>query len=355
MRSVRLIPLGGLVVALLLPAATAQAASTTTVNPGHSIQAAIDAAPAGGTVSVNRGTYRENLTITKSIRLVGHGAVLRAPTSPTPNTCSQFAHGATTGICVTGTISPEGLVTSPIANVRIQGLTIAGFAAMGIFAIGVTNFSAIRNTFANNGDYGIFANQSSGISFLYNVARNNGAPGLYIGDSPNAAATVVGNQSYGNNGEGLLFRDASGGRITGNSLHGNCAGLFVIDTGAPGPAGNVSITLNDIWGNNRLCPGEEGEAPPLGGIGIGLLGSHAAIVALNLIRNNVAADGSQLPGGGIIVLDTTSVGGGVPTDNSVHHNWLSGNQASDLMSDGTGSGNTFIANSCTTSLPPGSC
>jgi len=352
MKRVGLIAFAALVAALVVPAASVSAASVFHVRSGGDIQTALDRAPSGGTVVVDRGTYHGNLLIEKSVRLIGHGAVIVPDTStpPTPNSCPPVS-----GLCIVGRVSPQGIVTKAISNVWLSGFTVRGFSGMGVMVIGVNGFTAADNTFANNGDYGIFANQSSRISYLYNVAHNNNAPGLYIGDSPRANATVVGNQSYSNNGEGLLFRDSLGGRITGNVLYGNCAGIFVLNTGAPGAAGNVTIALNDVRSNNRLCPGEQGEAPPLGGIGIGVLGAQNTVVVANLVRNNVGQQGSGIPGGGIVVLDTTNFGGGAPTGNTVRANALSGNTPNDLMSDGAGTGNTFSSNSCTTSTPPGSC
>ncbi len=352
LKHLRFVAVGGLLAALLVPAASASAASAIVVRPGGSIQDALNRAPSGGTVIVERGTYKGNLLIEKSVRLIGHGAVIVPDTStpPTPNLCPPI-----TGICAVGTVTVQGVVTKAINNVSISGFTVRGFSDDGILALGVNGFTAVNNTLINNGGYGIFANQSSRIQYLWNVARNNHEPGFYIGDSPAANATVVGNQSIGNLGEGILFRDATGGRITGNLITGNCAGIFVLDTGAPGGAGNVSVMLNNVTANNRLCPGEEGEAPPLGGIGIALIGAHNTSVVANLVRGNRTVQGSALPSGGVLLIDGGTAGGAAPMNNSIRNNVLSGNTPSDILTDGTGTGNTISGNSCSASIPPGSC
>jgi parallel beta-helix repeat protein len=357
MTRIRFVALAALVAALVLPAATATAATVTTVTSGHSIQAAINAAPSGGTIVVLRGTYRENLLITKSVRLIGHGAILRPPANPTENPCSGGESGGTsaTGICIFGQANQQGQVTATVDNVRVEGFSILGFGGMGIFAFGANNLTVRNNRLANNGDYGVFANTSSNTKILGNSVYGNGAPGIYIGDSPNANATVVGNSSYNNRGEGILWRDALGGRVNLNAIYGNCAGVLVVDTGAPGASGDVSIALNNIYSNNRSCPGEAGEAPPMGGLGVVLAGAQHTTVAVNVIRANVQQPGSGLPGGGVNLIDSTGFGGTAPTNNSVNRNLLSANSPNDLLTDGTGSGNTFTNNSCTTSTPAGNC
>ena len=51
------------------------------VKSGESIQAAVDAAPPGATIYVKRGTYAENVAITKDgITLLSRGAKLVPPT-----------------------------------------------------------------------------------------------------------------------------------------------------------------------------------------------------------------------------------------------------------------------------------
>jgi len=72
------------------------------VRPGHSIQAAINAARPGTTIVVKPGTYAENLTITTDgITLLGHGATLVPPATSQPNFCSD-PDPATDGICAVG-------------------------------------------------------------------------------------------------------------------------------------------------------------------------------------------------------------------------------------------------------------
>jgi pectin methylesterase-like acyl-CoA thioesterase len=95
--------------ALLATAGPASAhASTVVVGPGDSIQAAVDAAVPGQTIVVLRGTYRENVVISKDgITLRGHGARLEPPAAPAPNACADPGQPATIGICVVGEVNPQ--------------------------------------------------------------------------------------------------------------------------------------------------------------------------------------------------------------------------------------------------------
>ena len=76
-------------VALTL-AVTPALASAETVEEGESIQAAIDDAQPGDTITIGRGEFRENLTIRTddlTIRGAGngrHGTTLMPATAPTP-------------------------------------------------------------------------------------------------------------------------------------------------------------------------------------------------------------------------------------------------------------------------------
>jgi hypothetical protein len=59
--------------------------------------------------------------------------------------------------------------------------------------------------------------------------------------------------------------------------------------------------------------------------------------------------------GGIVVHSAGIVAGADPTDNVVTGNFVHGNLSKDLKYDGTGSGNTFSGNDCSTSHPEGLC
>jgi nitrous oxidase accessory protein NosD len=358
MKLIRLTGILALLVGLLAPTASVSAASAAYVHPGQSIQAALDAAPAGGMVVVERGTYRANLDITRPVRLIGHGAIIVPAATPTQNSCLAGIPGMVMGICVYGGSNPDGTIARTISDVSIEGFTIRNFSGPGIVAAGVSNFRVVRNVIAHNGFWGIDVGVSSGVSLLYNTVYGNGGDGIRVDYSPAANATIVGNASYGNLGTGIMFLSALGGRIALNTMYDNCAGIVVAAVGDPtqSGAGNVSVVLNQVLANNRLCAAVPDQgSPAYGGIGITLIGTRDTLVALNDVRANVAQPGSSLSGGGILLLDGAMFGAPAPTGTSVRLNSLSGNAPNDIFGDSTGTGNTISGNSCTTWNVPGVC
>ena len=369
MKLVRSAGILALLVGLLAPVASASAASTVHVRPGQSIQAAINRAPDGALISVAPGTYAGNLEITRPVRLVARGAVIEPAATSTSNFCSEVT-GAGAGICVHGTLRIEATadpnqvtvtVTKWLSSVSIEGFTVRGFSGIGILAAGVKGFRAVRDVAAHNAAGGIATEFASDVSLLYNSAHDNGLFGLMVTTSPVAAnSVIVGNAVSANTGFGIGFADSLGGRIALNAVHGNCAGIVVMataDTNSPGGSGDVSIQLNAVAANNRLCqPAPGGLQAPYGGIGIALVGAQNTIVALNDVRANVSQAGSIISdGGGIVLLDGKLFGAAAPTGNTIQLNRLTGNGPNDLFGDGSGTANTISGNACTTSNLTGAC
>jgi len=351
----------GLTLALLVPVASASAATAISVHPGQSIQAAINGAPAGGVIHLAPGTYRENLEIvTSNVHLVGDHAILVPPAVPADTFCNPEITGfaGTTGICIHGGIDFGTGEITPISDVSIEGITVRDFGGPGIVALGVDGLRLEDVVTAHNGDMGMFINMVSNFSLRGSRSYDNHGDGVFLENlrdgSQSTNTVVTGNRSYGNLGSGIMFINSLGGRITGNSLRGNCAGIVVVafagDYGSV--SGDVSIRHNRVTANNRWCPADGSGAPDYGGVGIGLYGAQNTSVARNDVRGNRAQVGSAFPGGGIVIATLAATGGGpgspLPTGNSVRSNYLSGNAPFDISGDGTGSGNTVIGNSCHT-------
>ena len=333
------------------PAAAHQ--SKVVVRPGESIQAAVDAAAPGDTITVLAGTYRENVVIAKDgIRLRGRGARLQPPAAPASNACSGPGQPATIGICVLGQLNFQtGEVLRPVRDVTVSGFRLRDFPDSGIEALGAKDATFRGNVALNDDEYGITAFVSTGTRMLFNRASGAEEAGFYVGDSPEADARLVGNVVTDSR-FGILWRNAEGGTAVGNLVRGNCAGVMVLSgiPGLPGTAGGLSVHANVVRANTRACEESE-EGPALSGVGIAIAGAHDNRVTGNLVTGNVPSGPTAFSGGVAVVTDFL---GAAPRDNLVQGNVVLGNQP-DLFWDRTGSGNRFRHNRCRTSDPAGLC
>ena len=256
-----------------------------------------------------------------------------------------------------GNVTPNGsappTVNKTVNGVTIFGITVKGFSGNGILGFATKNLTVSHTHLLKNGSYGVFSNTSSGTRYLSNVSSGNRAPGLYIGDSPQAHASVIGNRSVNNTGEGLLARDADFGIVRDNVFAGNCAGILVL-ADSPGPATDWKVTDNTVRKNNNACAGDPAEGePPLSGIGIALLGAANTSVANNSVTDNSKGSNPSAVSGGILVM--TLPGGSTARKNdTIKDNHLSGNSPVDLFWDMTGTAK-FTANHCKTPSPAGLC
>jgi len=341
------------------------AAATHHVHPGQSIQAAIDQAKPGDTIVVDPGVYSENLTITKDklkLEGAGMGETILQPGVVHPSVCVDPSDPSTVnGICVVGDVdfATGAPIGDAVKGTKIDGFTIHGFPGFGVFFFHADNSSVTNTEAADNEGYGISGFVLSGVKFEDDVAHGNGEPGFYVGDSPQAGAHVVGNTAYANGvggpeGIGILLRDSSHGEVRDNTVYDNCAGIVFADTGDnPDPVTHWDAAHNSSNHNNGVCTGEDEGPPAMSGLGIALLGGQHLNLHENTVLDNV---GGSFPfSGGIVVLDSTAIGGGAPEHDHVDHNTAHGNAPFDVFWDGSGSHNSFDHNDCTTSVPASIC
>jgi nitrous oxidase accessory protein NosD len=340
-----------------LPAAAAWAGGShgkvRVVEPGQSIQAAIDAASPGDTILVRPGTYAEALVIqTDDLTLKGSkGTVLTMPDAA-ENICTELSGGTVVGICALGEINPETFeVIEYLDGPSITGFTIRGFSDSGIIAFGTDRFRATHVRAEDNAGYGIFSIASTRPLLAYNKTTGNGDAGLYVGGEQDVQARVFGNASW-DNAIGLFLRDVSNGSATGNALFGNCTGILML-ANAPGPVTNWKVRGNLVRANNKTDCGEEDPVPS--GSGILLWGASDNEVSKNLVVGN---RGEEPFGGGIVLItaEPEQPGGdpAVPSGNVVRRNVALRNAPFDISSVNA-EANRFADNLCRTSQPPELC
>jgi parallel beta helix pectate lyase-like protein len=360
-----------------LPAGAAYAdedsGHTIVVHAGQSIQAAVDAAVAGDTIVVDKGTYKESVTITtdhitlKSKRGAGP-VILDGAGVPTS------ANGCAAAFCVLGHINPDFSPGLPrVTGTRIDGFIMQNYSGDGTFLFNASDSAVTNSEAKDNTGYGIAGFVQYGIRLLHNVSHNNVEPGFYIGDSPNANAYVVGNRSFHNGvglpeaqleGFGFLFRDSSHGVVRDNSAFDNCAGFVFVDSRLNAntePLNDWRVAENSANHNHGTCLGEDSAVPPTAGIGFALVGTQHVTLQKNSARGNgtTRAEKDKNRSGGILVISAKDGVGGPngsdPTDNLIVENKAFGNIPFDIYYDTSGTGNKFEDNRCRTSLPPGLC
>lgn len=288
MKRVNLVTLLGIAAGLsaLWVPATAQAA-TITVNPGDSIQAAVDAASPGDTVKVMPGDYIEPalsgpaVRITKSLKLLAKsklkdGVKVRILAGP----------GQTDGIVV----EPANPGDPDVVGVKIQGFTVEGFPKMGIWLKHVDKFTIQGNESINNLENGIFPTLSANGNVKKNVAYGAQDAALWVEASENVR--VMQNELY-DSPTGLEITVSKNVKATKNDIHDNVVGVGLYHpNGASLPPlggdGDWVLKGNKIYNNNKPNTAPPGSLvsglPP--GLGVLLVGVDKVTIEKNVITGN---------------------------------------------------------------------
>ena len=200
------------------------------------VQGGINAVVADDTVMVEKGVYNENITVNKSIALLGanHGVDARTRT----------------GV-------PESRLVNGV-NVAANNVTIDGFTVSGADGVG---------------DYGpgiYLPGSVSGTHVVNNIVRDN-VFGLYLGNEGTNPAVVQYNLFDANNRTGAASGQAiySDQRLVNAVIEDNKFvnhSVYAIDltgelfrhfgSGPVGPVSNVTITRNEISGNGMVISGQ---------------------------------------------------------------------------------------------------
>ena len=363
--------------ALLLMAVPAAAgAKVIKVDPGDSIQAAVDQASPGDTVQIAPGTYSEAgspcpsepghtcaVVVTKDdISIVGRGGgpvVLEA------------VGDQDEGIAIGKTADPSCLTDTSlqVKGSLVRGITVRGFEDDGIFHYCVNGFRVTEVRAIDNREYGIFPSHSFNGRVDHSFVSGANDTGFYIGQSSDSRMdhnVATGNVS------GYEIENSTRVRLDHNLAFGNTGGILVFTL----PFLDVNfnsdneVSHNIVRDNDRenTCV-EPGDAvcgvPP--GTGILVMAADANAVHHNEVTGNdsfgIAVTNicvaQQLPDAICAILDIQPDS----DDNRVTFNTATGNGgnpaptlppvfAVDLAWDGTGTGNCWSKNVFDTSFPP---
>ncbi|HEY2315600.1 MAG TPA: right-handed parallel beta-helix repeat-containing protein, partial [Streptosporangiaceae bacterium] len=260
------------------------------------IQSAVHAAPAGGTVVVCRGIYHEQVVVTKPLSLQGRRATINE------------RHVTPTLVVNPPGIGPLTIFAGVVilsSHVDISGFTIRNAQGEGILAAGVTG--TIRD-----------------ISITQNAVEHNDLGGGVPPASTYFECAAMG-QIPGDCGEGIHFLAVAYSTIRGNFISDNSGGVLLTDE--TGPTHHNTVESNIVTNNASDCgitvPGHNPHALSAAGVPQ----PSVAGVYDNVIRNNVVTDNGQ-KGEGAGVLFANAGPGTASYNNLVEGNYIAGNELS---------------------------
>ncbi len=292
------------------------------------IQTAVDAAAPGDLVLVDRGIYREEVTVTTP------SLVIRGIDRNDVIIDGEFVRG-------------NGIVVLADA-VAVENLTARNALLNGFFWTGVTGFRGSYLTAYNNGDYGVYAFGSRDGLFEHSYASGSPDSGFYIGQCF-PCDTVIRDVVAEHNGLGYSGTNAGGRLYVVSSIwRFNRAGIVPssLDVELDPPQREAVFAANLVYSNNnRNAP-----AIPLNllafGNGILLAGAVRDTVEGNVVHDHESH--------GILAVPLQDRNYYPATGNVIRRNVVSVSGRADLANGGPGAeGNCFTGNTFESSAPLG--
>lgn len=283
------------------------------------IQSAVDATQPGDLVLVDKGTYREQVTIkTPSITLRGvdRDEVIVDAEFERPNAVEVFADGVA------------------IENMTGQNAILNGFVWTS-----VTGYRGSYLNAYNNADYGIFAFDSIDGLFEHSFATGSPDSGFYIGQCYPCDA-VIDQVVARNNSLGYSGTNAGGDLyILRSEWSNNRAGIVpnTLDTELLPPERETTIVGNVVTDNDNTAPVAKPGTYAAFGNGIVLAGGNDNLIERNFIRGH--------DGHGVLVTPNLDENFWFASGNVVRENVIADSGRADIaMAGPAGGGNCFEQN-----------
>lgn len=290
------------------------------------IQAAVDAAAPGDMVLVDRGVYKEEVTVTTP------SLVIRGTDRNAVIVDGEFVRG--NGISVLAD------------NVAVENMTARNGLLNGFFWNGVTGYRGSYLTAYNNGTYGIYAFNSSDGLFEDSYASGNPDSGFYVGACFPCNA-VIRRVVAERNGLGFSGTNAGGNfYVVSSTWRYNRSGIVPtsLDVELQAPQRSAVFAANLVYSNNN----QHAPAITLNTVTFGS-GILMAGAVNDTVERNVVVDHQSH---GIVVTPMMDRNYYPATGNVIRNNVVLGSGRADLVHAGPGaSGNCFAGNTSRTSVP----
>ena len=312
---------------------------TITVQPGETIQAAVDRARPGDTIEIPYGIYHERVVVDLSdITLRG-----------IPNEAGEFPILDGEGRL------PEGVIASG-NNFTVGNLHTRNYTDNGVLVEGATGVHFHDLVAENVGTYGVYPVRSTDVLIERVTVSGVNDAGIYAGQSENV---IVRDSTAFGNVIGIELENTLGGEVYNNHLYENSNGilLVVLPQLTSKISSDAKVYNNLIENNNHENFAPEGAVarivPP--GSGILIIGSDNNEITGNTITGNDSV--------GVAIFSLTGTGafneneldvGPLAEGNTVHNNAYSDNgtnpadilaevgvPGADIIWDTTGAGNCF--------------
>ena len=347
--------------------------ATQCVRPGggspcfSSIQGAIDAAAPGDTVQISKGTYRENITVNKSVTLAGDNTetVVIQPAVSSPNPCTGSSLGC----------GESNVILVESDNVSIHDLTIDGDNPL--LTSGIVRGGAdldARNGIITNHLLGSFNNLE-----VYHVAvRNIYLRGIYASSGgtfnfhDSSVRNVQGDYysicmfNFGGSGvmSGNYARDcndalssnwSTGVQFLNNEIEHSGSGVHTDNAGSGSP------TSTDVIAGNKISNGMTNgygiftfvpygpvrvENNTIIGMSVGLSTFSSATPNGQTVFSGNVVDGSKIAGSVGAYVSTSEFGYGDNTVTATFNNNLLARNADGILVEATNNQTANVTGSC---------
>lgn len=174
----------------------------------RTVGAALDEAPPGTTIEISPGVYSEEVTVDeRDVTLRGMGV------SPSD-------------VVFDGRGTLNAGFTGFADGIRVENLTVQGYASRGLYLRGADRFRIHRVHAVDNGEYGVRVRGSRGGGITDSVARGSPVSGVSIAEC-DLCGTLIQRITASDNGAGVLIENSGHVLVLASQVSANTVGIAV--------------------------------------------------------------------------------------------------------------------------------